>query len=92
MWLNVIVFAIIPVLPLRTHQGMELIKHSFDPLPAGLLRTVGEEVPPLQCLPLFGQLALHQRYPTNFGLVPNRQVDWSWVIKLVHPPALPPLL
>ena len=58
--LDVIVFAVIPAFPLRTHQGMELIQHSFDPLLARLLRTVGEEVPPLQCLPLFAWLALHQ--------------------------------
>ena len=60
MWLNVIVFTIIPVLPLRTHQGMELIKHSSDPLPAGFLQIASEKVLLLQDLPLFGRLALHQ--------------------------------
>ena len=89
MRLNVIVFAIIPVLPLRTHQGMELIKHSFDPL---LLGTTVEEVPLLQDLPLSGRLALHQRQPTNFCLVPNCKMYRSWMIKLVDTPAQLPLL
>ena len=37
MWLDILVFAIIPVLPLRPHQGMKLRKYAFDPLPAGFL-------------------------------------------------------
>ena len=47
MWLDILVFAIIPVLPLRPHQGMELRKYAFDPLPAGFLGSIGEEMPSL---------------------------------------------